>query len=313
MEQKIAFSYFYGGESELFSYYRIPKRLITDEYFSRVSTDAKLLYGLMLDRMSLSAKNGWYDKQGRVFIYFTLNEIGAALNCGHDKATKLLLELDSGSGIGLIERVKHGQGHPAVIYVKQFTTRDAPPPYSFTQERTGSDCGKAASLTAEKSQSRMPKTRSQDCGKTAGIYLNNSNTDKSYLEQSTNPSDGQTIDRGSCKERIRSNIEYEWLALRLNASRMEDVDELVSIMVDTICSSRPTAKIGGEEIPIADVRQRLLSLNASHIEYVLESVGNTTTKIHNIHAYLLAALYRAPTTINHYYMAEVQHDEYDTP
>ena len=301
MPDNFTSDYFYGGESELFSYYRIPKRLIVDECFRNISTDAKLLYGLMLDRMTLSAKNGWHDTQGRVFIFYSLDEIEAAMNCAHGKAVKLLAELDVSKGIGLIERVKQGQGRPTIIYVKQFVTRKRP------------DFSKSEVQTSENRKSRVPKKGSADFRKSESIYLNNSNTDKSYLEQSTNPSGEQTIDRGSCKERIRSNIEYEWLALRLNASRMEDVDELVSIMVDTICSSRPTAKIGGEEIPIADVRQRLLSLNASHIEYVLESVGNTTTKIHNIHAYLLAALYRAPTTINHYYMAEVQYDEYDTP
>ena len=313
MNNRIVFDYFYGGESELFSYYRIPKQLITDEHFNRVSTDAKLLYGLMLDRMSISAKNGWYDRQGRVFIYYTLDEISVAMNCGHDKATKMLLELDSGKGIGLIERIKHGQGRPATIYVKQFVTRDVPPPYASLRESRNLDCEEVAALTAEKSQSRVRKNRGQDCGKVAGIYLNKNNTDKSYLKQSTNPSDGQPIDRGSCKERIRSNIDYEWLALRLDAARMEDVDELVSLMVDTICSSKPTAKIGGEEIPIEEVRERFFSLDSSHIEYVLESVRNTTTKIRNIHAYLLAALYRAPTTINHYYMVEVQHDEQKNP
>ena len=72
-----------------------------------MSSDAKLLYGLLLDRMSLSAKKGWYDDSGRVFIYYTLNEIQEDLNCGHDKAIRLLALLDStGEGVGLIERVK---------------------------------------------------------------------------------------------------------------------------------------------------------------------------------------------------------------
>ena len=127
------FDYYYGDESNQFAFYRIPRQLITGEAFKKLSTDAKLLYGLLLDRMGLSSRNGWYDELGRVYIYYPLDEIQADLNCGHDKAVKLLAELDTGKGIGLIERVKQGQGRPAKIYVKQFTTTEipqspAPPP-----------------------------------------------------------------------------------------------------------------------------------------------------------------------------------------
>ena len=112
--------YFYGHEAEQYSFYRIPKQLISDSRFRNVSTDAKLLYGLMLDRMGLSMKNGWLDEEGRVYIFFVLDEIQDLLQCGHEKAVKLLAELDSEKGIGLIERVKQGQGKPTIIYVKQF-------------------------------------------------------------------------------------------------------------------------------------------------------------------------------------------------
>lgn len=112
--------YFYGHEAEQYSFYRIPKQLISDSRFRNVSTDAKLLYGLMLDRMGLSMKNGWLDEQGRVYIFFVLDEIQDLLQCGHEKAVKLLAELDSEKGIGLIERIKQGQGKPTIIYVKQF-------------------------------------------------------------------------------------------------------------------------------------------------------------------------------------------------
>ena len=90
MSQTISFDYFYGGQSDAFSYYRIPRLLITGQQFKGLSTDAKLLYGLLLDRMGLSSRNGWYDELGRVYIYYPLDEIQADLNCGHDKAVKLL-------------------------------------------------------------------------------------------------------------------------------------------------------------------------------------------------------------------------------
>ena len=129
MAAETSFDYYYGDENNQFSFYRIPRQLVTGDRFKRLSTDAKLLYGLLLDRMSLSAKNGWYDEQGRVYIYYTLDEIQEDLNCGHDKATRMLVELDNGkNGFGLIERVRQGQGRPTKIYVKRFTTRAVPTP-----------------------------------------------------------------------------------------------------------------------------------------------------------------------------------------
>lgn len=129
------FDYYYGDESNQFAFYRIPRQLITGEAFKKLSTDAKLLYGLLLDRMGLSAKNGWYDDMGRVFIYYTLDEIQEDLNCGHEKAVRLLAELDTGKkGFGLIERVKQGQGRPTKIYVKRFTTRAIPPQPAAPQD-----------------------------------------------------------------------------------------------------------------------------------------------------------------------------------
>lgn len=122
------FDYYYGEESESCSFYRIPRLLIVGERFSGLSTDAKLLYGLMLDRMNLSARNGWYDDAGRVYIYYTLEEIQESMSCGHGKAVRLLAELDTGKGIGLIERTKQGQGRPTRIYVKRYTTREMPAP-----------------------------------------------------------------------------------------------------------------------------------------------------------------------------------------
>lgn len=117
-------AYFYGAEAEQYSFYRIPKVLLTDRRYKNVSMEAKVLYGLMLDRMGLSVRNGWLDEGGRVYIYFTLEDALAMLGCGKDKAVRLFKELDKDGGIGLIERRKQGQGKPARIYVKNFT----PPP-----------------------------------------------------------------------------------------------------------------------------------------------------------------------------------------
>ena len=126
MEKKLNYAYYYGCEADQFSFYRIPKLLVTDEHFCNISTDAKLLYGLMLDRMSLSIKNGWTDNQGRVYIYFPIEEVMELLHCKSEKATRLMAELDGKKGIGLIERVRQGQGKPSIIYVKNFVGRSPP-------------------------------------------------------------------------------------------------------------------------------------------------------------------------------------------
>ena len=114
--------YFYGNEADSFSFFRIPKTLILDPAYKNISTDAKLLYGLLLDRMALSTRNGWLDKQGRVYIYYTIHEIKIDLNCASEKAVKLMAEL-SADDIGLVEKVRQGQGKPSRIYVKRFLPR----------------------------------------------------------------------------------------------------------------------------------------------------------------------------------------------
>lgn len=114
----IQFDYFYGNEAEQFTFYRIPKILVTSPTFKRVSDSAKLLYGLMLDRMSLSVKNCWFDDENRVYIIYTIDDILCDFGCAKQKALKLLDELEN--GIGLIERKKQGQGKPAIIYLKKF-------------------------------------------------------------------------------------------------------------------------------------------------------------------------------------------------
>lgn len=149
MSDRSVFDYYYGEESESCSFYRIPRLLIVGEWFSGLSTDAKLLYGLMLDRMNLSARNGWYDDAGRVYIYYTLEEIQESMSCGHGKAVRLLAELDTGKGIGLIERTKQGQGRPARIYVKRRYPRRP-----------------LHRLTSQIRKSRLPKMGSQEFPRT---------------------------------------------------------------------------------------------------------------------------------------------------
>ncbi len=190
MPEVILSDYFYGDESEEFIYFKIPRLLITDQKFKQVSTDAKLLYGMLLDRMGLSAKKGWYDDRGRVYIYYTVDEICEDMCCGRDKAMKLLAELDKNKGIGLIERVKQGQGRPTKIYVKRFTTRTAPqspalpPPDIFLP---GSEVEKYHPQRSEKPTSRRRKKPLQEVGKTDLNHTKRTQTDLNHPDPSIPP------------------------------------------------------------------------------------------------------------------------------
>ena len=122
MGDTINFDYYYGIEAEQFSFYRVPRLLIKDERFKGLSSDAKLLYGLMLDRMSLSMKNGWLDDENRAYIIYTVDAIMEDLGCSKPTCTKIMCELDSDNGIGLIEKKRRGLGKPDIIYVKNFAS-----------------------------------------------------------------------------------------------------------------------------------------------------------------------------------------------
>ena len=271
MPEPAMLDYFYGDEAEQYTFYRIPKVLFTDPAYRRISSDAKILYGLMLDRMGLSVRNGWLDDCQRVFIYFTLEDALEYLCCGHTKAVSLFGELDKG---GLIERKKQGQGKPTKIYVKNFVR-------------------KAEVLTSKKRKSIVPQTGSQDFQKTASNNTEINNTDLNETDPSIYPVRGLPEDRPPAA-----------------ADEMDTMEDILDIMVDTVCSSKRMIRIGGEDYPREVVKNRLLKINGEHIGYVIDCLKENTTKVRNIRAYLLTSLYNAPTTINSYYTALVNHDLY---
>ena len=132
MDMPLVFPFHYGQEADQYSFYKVPKVLFTSPVFEKLSTEAKLLYGLLLDRMQLSIRNGWVDEQGRVYIYFTVESIMRALNCGNKKAGGLLNELDDKKGIGLITRIRQGQGRPDKLLIHRCTV----PEMSYVQVKT---------------------------------------------------------------------------------------------------------------------------------------------------------------------------------
>ena len=152
----MGYEYFYGIQADQFTFYRVPKLFFMQEEYRCMTTDDKLLYGMLLDRMNLSAKNGWQDQQGRVYIIYPIEEIMADMGCADNKATKLLDDLEK--RYGLIERKRQGLGKPNLIYVKNFVTGDTGPPEQRFQNRENNDSGVVKITNQEAPKSRCNNT-----------------------------------------------------------------------------------------------------------------------------------------------------------
>ena len=290
------YDYFYGPEGEQFSFIRVPKIFFENEAYRSMSAEAKILYGFLLDRVSVSLKNGWKDDQNRIFIICTIEEIMGKLGCGNKKAIQLLSELED--KIGLIERKRQGLGKPNLIYVKNFI-------------RTVDNSGQRHFLKCQNDTSGSVRTTSLEMSESHGSNTNLSNTDMSKTENLIYPgtdSDGMA-ERRSYEDYFRRSLEYDIL-LQNNPYEKETLEGILDLLVDTCCSHKAYIRIAGDNKSGEVVRSRFMKLDSSHIQYVLSCLKENTTDVRNIRQYLLAALYNAPTTISAYYQAKVNYDFY---
>ena len=307
MGAKIDFNYFYGNEADTYSFYRIPKQLIIDDRFKELSNDAKILYGLMLDRMALSVKNGWFDRQKRVFIYYSMEEVMEHLNCSKNKALKSLSELDTEDGIGLIERVKQGQGKPTIIFVKNF----------LLDEKSGSDFPKKEVKTPQKGKSGVANFGSLEVQKkdTNNTKINNteySDTESNLILSAdfTNKTEqmrSDEMDVNAYAKLIRENLEIDILIER-DPFEKEMLEGIYELVLETVLNQSDSIVIASNKYPMSLVRSKFMKLNAGHVEYVMDGLKSNTTRVRNIKKYLLAALFNAPTTMSSYYQAAVNAD-----
>ena len=326
MEKKMTFHYFYGTEADQFSFYRIPKALFIDDYFKNLSSDAKILYGLMLDRMSLSIKNQWFDDQNRAYIYFSIEDIMELLNCGRNKAIKSMQELDDETGIGLIEKRRQGFGKVNIIYVKSFmpghteTEKQEAEQVEFTKQTSGEEMQPTEVSNVNFKKSQKQTSRSPE-NKLLEVYISNpNNTNLSYTEMNDNKSnpiisvdekrfdsDNRSEDYQAYENLVKETIDYESLEVT-HHDDMRQVDEIVNLIVETVMCKNDKILIASNWYPASLVKKKFLMLTYSHIEYVLHCMRGNTTKVKNIKKYLLASLFNAPSTMNGYYQAEVNHD-----
>ena len=273
------FDYFYGQSGEMFSYFRVPKILFRDIKFKDLSTDAKTLYGILLDRMGLSVKNGWLDERGRVYIIFPVQEVMDALGCADNKATKLFRELEK---FGLIERKRRGLGKPNLIYVKNFAD-----PRCRNREKNGS--GAADSAQPEAAKSRGNKT---EWNKTEG----------SEPDPFSSDAESEPDERTRLEAYFMQSLEMD-LLLRACPDDEDTIYQIVDLLVDTCSTKRKLLRVAGDDKPAEVVRSRFMKLNADHIRFVLKCLAESIAPVRNMKQYLLAALYNAPTTM------QFNHDE----
>ncbi len=364
MGEPLKFDYYYGVEAEQFSFYRVPRLLIKDGRFRGLSSDAKLLYGLMLDRMSLSMKNGWLDDENRAYIIYTIDNIREDLGCSKEKAVKVLAELDASKGIGLVEKIRRGLGKPDIIYVKNFIIQDEgrkePCNVNVSTEVGKTDFKRSEKLTSRSQENRFQEVRKTDfkksenltsrgrenqlqevgesdpnytdynyidCSQTENNQTKNNYTNMSYINpinqsvESMDSADTQEKDgmmdgidaideTNTYMALIRKNLEYEHHMKYDQYGDKEMYEEIYETVCDVVCVKRKTIRINGEDYPYELVKSRFLKLDSSHVGYVMGCMKGTVTKITNIRAYLITALYNAPSTMSHYYQQEVQHDMY---
>ena len=309
----IQFEYFYGSQAEQFSFYRIPKVLFTDETLAGISVEAKVLYSFMLDRMSLSVKNCWFDEENRVYIIYTIDDILSDFGCASQKALKLLDELEN--GIGLIERKRLGLGRPNIIYIKNFIHNPKEKRY---ENQT------SANMKIEIQE--VPKSYSNNNNNN---YTDFNDTEKNNTESSDTEIISYPINRGNennspplpapkgidtirwienrrkYEKLIKKNIDYDIISERYSKAWL---DEIVAIMVDVVCSDEPTIRINKQEYPHEVVKSRFLKIDSSHIEYIDFALRSNTSDVRNIRAFLITTIYRSFETADNWFSAKVKHD-----
>ena len=298
----IKFSYYYGKEADQYSFFKIPKILYTDSIFKTLSSDAKVLYAILLDRMSLSMKNGWLDEENKVFIIFTIDEIEETMNIGRNKAVNIMKEIQD---FGLIEKKRRGLGKPNIIYVKSFLVETMEENSTVREETcedrslndTFQEVSKVNLQKFEKQTSRNLKTKLQEVSKTNCNKTNINKTKKSDTDISKTTSIGKTAHKrklktgegGQIERNIKQNISYLDFMDRDSPTK-EAIDFIVEIMVDAVEGKRDL-KINQNWLSYEKIRERLLEIKKEHIEYVLSVLKENTSKITHFRAYLLSILY----------------------
>lgn len=287
--------YLYDVDEAQYSFVRVPKLLLQHEAYQRISSEAKLLYSLLLDRVGLSHKNGWRDKQNRIYIIYPIAEVMEEMNCGKNKAVQLLDELEQK---GLLERKRQGLGKPNLIYVKSFF-------------RMVDNFGERHFLKFENQTSGGLNIKPQEVSESNPTNTDNKKTDINQTDLSFLP--GRESKRNDAYAQYEAYFREELeipILIQGNPREKETLEGILDLLAETCSSKRKTIRIAGDDKPIEIVKNRLMKLNSLHIQYVLDCLKENTTYVRDMKQYLLTTLFNAPVTIDSYYQARVNHDMY---
>lgn len=280
----LQFEYFYGNEADDFTFYRIPKKIITSPHFKDVSYGAKMLYGLLFDRVGLSIMNSWFDEENRAYIIFSIQEIVDLMYCSKPTAIKHMGELED---VGLIERKKRGRGLTDYIYVKKVVDNE--------KVVKNVDHNELKDFTSEGKENEFQEVKD--------FNPNNTNKNNNYFN------DTYTIpppkSREDYEEIIKENIEYDILKLDFKG---EWLDNIIEVMLDVLSSDNKTVRVNGSNVPIEQVRKRYMQIDDMHIRYLDDFVRKNDYVIHNFRSFYISAIYNAPMNIDSFYENWVKED-----
>lgn len=322
---KTEFEYYYGVEAEQFTFVRVPKVLFTDkEHFGSLSNDARILYGFLLERMSLSRKNNWIDKHNRVYIIFPVEEIEESLDVGHEKALNILKELDEQNGIGLVKKKRRGLGLPSILYVKNFIINDG---VESSTEKPNNHSEPQERLDDNAPTSRSRENRFQEVDKTDSNNTDKNNPEISYTDiQSINQSgadlqnfspgaapsvenDGliEGIDRNAVEEAVKEQIDYDCLISHPDSSVVQMAEEIKDLMVDVLCGERSVVS-KGKRVSEETAKAAYRKITFEHVQYVLHSLVNYPDKISRIDRFLTTSLLNSVYTLMNSTFAGFEHN-----
>ena len=316
LSEKITYSYYTSAQASQNTFYRLPRALYEKDYFKVLSNDAKTLYALMLDRMSLSLSHGWLNAEGRVYINYSLESIMETLGCGKTKAVSLLKELDSESGIGLIEKRNMGIARATVFYVKNFMLEDETVEVDEQEQHVDNSDSRVQnvnSLDACEFDNRTHTCSENEPDRVQNLNPNKNNINNTNLSNtntilSINPVSEDGIDEMEVYSQIiKENIEYDCL-LERHPYDQEMINGIFDLILETVLSKNKEITIAGSVYPNNLVKSKFLKINYSQVEYVMDCMGKNTTKVHNIKSYLLTSLFNAGSTMSGYYKAMVNYD-----
>ncbi|SHI57500.1 replication initiator protein A [Pseudobutyrivibrio xylanivorans] len=287
--------YFYGRrQADLFSFIRIPKLLLTGKRYRKLSCEAKVLYGFLLDRMSLSAENEWFDDEGRVFVYCTISEAAEeVIGCGEKKACSVFKELEE---IELIERKRQGLNKPNLIYVLDFSEEVSDGHFWNCPNDNSRNVDKSNQELSERQTNNTKFNKTEFSDTESSQVLSN---DEGYVDEGRDRTRQDFDNYSAIRCYIANQISLD--ALRVDYSDNPLVDELYELIVDVVTSSKKEIVICGEKKPMSIVRSQFMKLNMFNIAFVLERLEETKPKIGNIKSYLLTTLYNSLLTTSSYY------------